>query len=107
MRHLIFFLILLPIGCTAVPEFNYQPTRIGSGAEGYIEESNSSDGIFRIEVLSMNGHKYEALSKVVKRRAIENCKGDNFKILLITEMIDVCSEGGCFKTAVRGEYECT
>ncbi|NMH60320.1 hypothetical protein [Alteromonas ponticola] len=98
-------LILVVFGCSTEPSFNYQPVKFGLG-EGY-EEVELQDGRVQLRVLSFYGHSAETLHQYFYRRVEESCGGPEYQVFELNEMIDVCADAKCFKSAVQGLYKCT
>lgn len=97
--------LVMLLSCSAHREFNYAPIKFGLDEEGY-SESLMSNGIWEVQIIAMNSYSKELLEHYLHRRASEICSGDSYSLLSFNEMIDVCSEGGCFKQALRGEFKC-
>ncbi|WP_146194340.1 hypothetical protein [Shewanella sp. BC20] len=101
----IIVILMSLLSCSAHNNFNYAPTNFGLGKEGY-EETLKSDGTWEVKVIAMNSYSKEILEHYFHRRASEICGGYNYSLVSFNQMIDVCSEGGCFKQAVVGEFKC-
>lgn len=87
-------------------EFNYKPAKIGFGEEGY-EQRNLSDKLWEVKIIAMKSYPKEVLVHYFNKRASEICNGkENYKVINLDELIDICSEGGCFESAVQGVFEC-
>jgi hypothetical protein len=85
--------------------FDYKPVKMGFGEEGY-EQLKMPDGIWEVKIIAMKSYPQKVLELVLHKRASEICDSSKYSVVDIREMIDICSEGGCFKSAVWGTFKC-
>ncbi|KZN39317.1 hypothetical protein N480_00380 [Pseudoalteromonas luteoviolacea S2607] len=106
MRNFLFLVILSTFGCSVPTGFNYKPVKFGSYEEGY-DETTFENGVNVLKIISTQNHSREVLEHFFHFRATEKCRGYNYQLIELYEMIDICADGKCFESALHGKYKCT
>ena len=104
MKMLFLFTAILVVSCSSKQSFDYKPVKFGFG-EGY-EEVVLEDNSIQLRVISLKDLDVKLLEHYFHFRASERCNGYNYQLFEFSEMIDVCSSGGCFKKGLQGRYKC-
>jgi hypothetical protein len=99
-------ILILNLGCTSNSSFQLKPAQFGEGESGYFEVV-AQDGSITLTVYTLGKHTSVVLEHNFHKRVAQVCGGYKYTMISFHELIDICSSGGCFKTAVQGRFKCT